>query len=68
MQAAIEAARERGFREAILWMLEENRRAAAFYERRGWTRDGAGGRPTTRAWSPPPTPSALPRSGCGSAL
>ncbi len=40
MQAAIEAARERGFREAILWMLEDNRRAAAFYERRGWTRDG----------------------------
>ena len=40
MKAAIEAARERGFREAILWMLEANARAAAFYERGGWTRDG----------------------------
>jgi GNAT superfamily N-acetyltransferase len=40
MDAAIEAAHERGFREAILWMLEGNERAEAFYERRGWRRDG----------------------------
>jgi GNAT superfamily N-acetyltransferase len=40
MDAAIEAIRERGYREAILWMLEDNRRAEAFYERGGWRRDG----------------------------
>ena len=40
MDAALEAARERGFREAILWMLVGNARAQAFYERRGWARDG----------------------------
>jgi GNAT superfamily N-acetyltransferase len=40
MDAAIKAIRERGYREAILWMLEGNRRAEAFYERRGWTPDG----------------------------
>jgi GNAT superfamily N-acetyltransferase len=40
MEAAIEAIRKRGYREAILWMLEGNRRAEGFYERRGWTRDG----------------------------
>jgi GNAT superfamily N-acetyltransferase len=40
LDAAIEAMRERGYRESILWMLEGNRRAEAFYERRGWTPDG----------------------------
>lgn len=40
LDAAIEAMRERGHRESILWMLEGNRRAEAFYERRGWTPDG----------------------------
>jgi hypothetical protein len=40
MDAAIEAMRDRGYREASLWMLEGNRRAEAFYEKRGWTRDG----------------------------
>ena len=40
MDAAIAAMRERGFREAILWMLDGNQRAAAFYERRGWRPDG----------------------------
>ena len=40
LDAAIEAMRERGYTEAILWMLEGNRRAEAFYERRGWHRDG----------------------------
>ena len=40
MEAAVEAARERGFREAILWMLEDNERAGAFYDRGGWIRDG----------------------------
>jgi GNAT superfamily N-acetyltransferase len=40
MDASLDAARQAGYREAILWMLEGNERAAAFYERRGWTRDG----------------------------
>lgn len=40
MDAAIEAIREHDYREAILWMLDGNRRAEAFYERRGWERDG----------------------------
>jgi GNAT superfamily N-acetyltransferase len=40
MDAAVDAIREAGYREAILWMLEGNRRAAGFYERRGWRRDG----------------------------
>jgi hypothetical protein len=40
MDAAIDAARERGYREAMLWMLEDNRRAQAFYERGGWIPDG----------------------------
>ena len=44
MDAALEEIRERGYREAILWMLDGNARAAAFYERSGWTRDG-GARP-----------------------
>jgi GNAT superfamily N-acetyltransferase len=45
MTAAIEAMRGRGYREAVLWMLEGNGRAEAFYERRGWGRDG-GARPS----------------------
>ena len=32
--------RERGYAQAILWMLEGNRRAETFYERLGWHRDG----------------------------
>lgn len=30
-----------GFAEAILWVLEENERARRFYERAGWSFDGA---------------------------
>jgi ribosomal protein S18 acetylase RimI-like enzyme len=44
MEAALAAIRERGYREAILWVLAGNHRAQAFYERRGWNRDG-GDRP-----------------------
>jgi len=29
-----------GYREAILWVLEDNPRARRFYEREGWTLDG----------------------------
>ncbi len=40
LDAAIGAMRERGYTESVLWMLEGNRRAEAFYERRSWHRDG----------------------------
>lgn len=30
-----------GYREAVLWVLEENIRARSFYERHGWRPDGA---------------------------
>jgi GNAT superfamily N-acetyltransferase len=45
LEVAVERLRGRGFRESILWMLEGNHRAAAFYERRGWRLDG-GRRPS----------------------
>jgi hypothetical protein len=32
--------RGRGYREVILWMLDGNERAEAFYRGRGWRRDG----------------------------
>jgi GNAT superfamily N-acetyltransferase len=41
MDAAVEALREAGFAEAVLWVLEDNPRARRFYERAGWTVDGA---------------------------
>ena len=40
MRAAIEALRELGDREAVLWVLDDNPRARRFYEREGWARDG----------------------------
>jgi ribosomal protein S18 acetylase RimI-like enzyme len=33
--------REAGYTDAILWVLADNPRARAFYEREGWTPDGA---------------------------
>jgi GNAT superfamily N-acetyltransferase len=39
MSAAIELLRADGFEEAVLWVLEDNPRARAFYERCGWTLD-----------------------------
>jgi L-amino acid N-acyltransferase YncA len=41
MSAAVEALRELGYREAVLWVLEDNPRARRFYEREGWALDGA---------------------------
>jgi GNAT superfamily N-acetyltransferase len=38
-----------GFAEAVLWVFEANGHARGFYERRGWTADGATG---TRAEAP----------------
>jgi GNAT superfamily N-acetyltransferase len=39
-QAAISEARERSYREMVLWTFEENRRALAFYRALGWEPDG----------------------------
>jgi GNAT superfamily N-acetyltransferase len=41
MAAAIEQLRAAGFRSATLWVLDSNGRARRFYERAGWTVDGA---------------------------
>jgi GNAT superfamily N-acetyltransferase len=40
MAACVEEMRAAGCREAILWMLEGNERAARFYERLRWRHDG----------------------------
>jgi len=40
MAAAVEALRARGYADAILWVLADNPRARAFYEREGWAPDG----------------------------
>jgi GNAT superfamily N-acetyltransferase len=40
MGAAVEAMRDRGAPDAILWVLEDNPRARRFYEREGWRADG----------------------------
>jgi GNAT superfamily N-acetyltransferase len=40
MTACVAALRERGYANAILWVLADNPRARAFYEREGWTLDG----------------------------
>lgn len=39
-EAAVDALRALGMREAILWVLESNVRARRFYERAGWRADG----------------------------
>jgi ribosomal protein S18 acetylase RimI-like enzyme len=36
-----EALRRAGFNDAVLWVLDDNARARAFYERNGWRPDGA---------------------------
>jgi GNAT superfamily N-acetyltransferase len=38
---ALEALGALGYRSAVLWVLEGNVRARGFYERMGWTADGA---------------------------
>jgi GNAT superfamily N-acetyltransferase len=37
MESALQRLREDGYREAVLWVLDDNPRARAFYEREGWT-------------------------------
>jgi GNAT superfamily N-acetyltransferase len=41
MAACVEALRARGYADAVLWVLADNPRARAFYEREGWSLDGA---------------------------
>jgi ribosomal protein S18 acetylase RimI-like enzyme len=41
MDAAVRALAIRGFAEAILWVFEANTAARGFYERLGWSPDGA---------------------------
>ncbi len=41
LAAAKDRLSERGFTEAILWVLDGNHRAERFYAADGWTRDGA---------------------------
>jgi ribosomal protein S18 acetylase RimI-like enzyme len=41
MASALESLRGAGFRDAVLWVLEDNPRARRFYEREGWALDGA---------------------------
>ena len=40
MQAGLDAMRAAGYRDAILYVLEDNPRARRFYEREGWALDG----------------------------
>jgi ribosomal protein S18 acetylase RimI-like enzyme len=40
MQQALDDMRQRGYRAAVLWVLEANDRARRFYERFGWQTDG----------------------------
>ena len=40
LDAAVEALRGHGLRRAILWVVEDNSTARAFYERQGWVWDG----------------------------
>lgn len=40
LEAAVETLAERGFRDMLLWVLEENRRARRFYEKHGFRPSG----------------------------
>ena len=41
MHIGVQALRDSGYHEAILWVLEDNPRARRFYEREGWALDDA---------------------------
>jgi ribosomal protein S18 acetylase RimI-like enzyme len=41
LELSEDALRRAGFGDAVLWVLEDNARARAFYERNGWRPDGA---------------------------
>jgi GNAT superfamily N-acetyltransferase len=38
--AGVDALRKGGYRDAVLWVLDDNPRARRFYEREGWSLDG----------------------------
>jgi ribosomal protein S18 acetylase RimI-like enzyme len=40
MQAGLDAMRAAGYRDAVLYVLDDNPRARRFYEREGWALDG----------------------------
>ena len=40
MDHVLDDLRRRGYRHAVLWVLDANERARSFYERAGWKRDG----------------------------
>jgi ribosomal protein S18 acetylase RimI-like enzyme len=40
MDAAMAGLAEQGYREAVLWVLEDNPRARSLYEKHGWQADG----------------------------
>lgn len=40
LEAAVETLAEQGFRDVLLWVLEENRRARRFYEKHGFRSAG----------------------------
>ncbi len=40
MDVGLDALRDAGYREAVLWVLDSNDRAISFYERKGWVDDG----------------------------
>ena len=40
MQAGLDAMRSAGYRDAVLYVLDDNPRARRFYEREGWEPDG----------------------------
>jgi ribosomal protein S18 acetylase RimI-like enzyme len=48
MRHALADLRARGYRTAILWVLDTNTRARQFYEKGGWRADGA--TKTERVW------------------
>lgn len=41
LEAAMAGLRQAGHKEAVLWVLDSNRRAQRFYEKAGWLPDGA---------------------------
>ena len=41
-----------GYREAALWVLQDNARARPFYSQAGWAADGAAGRCVSRGMRP----------------
>jgi GNAT superfamily N-acetyltransferase len=50
MDGVLDSLRERGYGEATVWSFTANARANSFYERLGFTRDGAE-EPTDEAWA-----------------